>query len=68
MKEKECEKFIRIADNREFFVISFSGGFSPILASSEKRYLKNLKDVRDFKNRFKKVESKDKNLFDFIEE
>ncbi len=67
MKEKECEKFIRIADNKEFFVISFYGDFSPILASSQKRYLRNLKDVRDFKNRFKKAESKDKNLLDFIE-
>lgn len=68
MRESKCEKFIRLSDNKEFYVIHFYDGFSPILASSKKKFLKSLNNVRDFESRFKKVESEDKNLLDFMED
>ena len=58
MKQSKCEKYIRLKDNREFYIIHFSDGFTPILATSKKKFLKNINNVRDFNSRFKKVENR----------
>ena len=48
---KMYKKIIRIADDRVFYIANLAG--SDMLCSNNKNPLKNLSDVRDFKNRFK---------------